>query len=139
MVVLDTDHFSILERRDSPERMPLVRRLETSGQPVATTIISYEEQSRGWLAYVARARSKTDQLDAYGRLAKHLNAYRSITVLQFDETAFEKYIELKRDVSMGTLDLKIAAITLAHDALLLSRNLKDFEQVRGLKVEDWLS
>ncbi len=36
-------------------------------------------------------------------------------------------------------DLKIAAITLNHDAILLSRNLKDFEQVPGLKVEDWLS
>ena len=54
------------------------------------------------------------------------------------EPAFEKYVELKRDVSIGTLDLKIAAITLAHDAVLLSRNRKDFEQVPGLKFENWL-
>ncbi len=139
MFALDTDHISILERLESPERMPLVRQLERSGLPIATTIVSYEEQSRGWLAYVARARSKTDQLDAYRRLEKHLDAYRSITVLDFDETAFERYIALKRDVSIGTMDLKIAAVTLAHDAVLLSRNLKDFEQVPGLKVEDWLT
>ena len=139
MLVLDTDHFSILERLESPERMPLVRRLERSGLPVATTILSYEEQSRSWLAYVARARSRTEQLDAYRRLAKHLDAFRSVTVLDFDERAFEKYIGLKRDISIGTMDLKIAAVVMAHDALLLSRNLKDFGQVPGLKVEDWLS
>jgi tRNA(fMet)-specific endonuclease VapC len=35
------------------------------------------------------------------------------------------------------MDLKIAAIVLAHDATLLSRNLSDFRKVPGLKVEDW--
>jgi tRNA(fMet)-specific endonuclease VapC len=31
---------------------------------VATTIISYEEQSRGWLAYVVKARSMAEQIRA---------------------------------------------------------------------------
>jgi tRNA(fMet)-specific endonuclease VapC len=34
-------------------------------------------------------------------------------------------------------DLKIAAIALANDAILLSRNLSDFAKVSGLRVEDW--
>lgn len=36
------------------------------------------------------------------------------------------------------MDLKIAAICIAHDAMLLSRNLVDFEKVPGLRVENWL-
>jgi tRNA(fMet)-specific endonuclease VapC len=36
------------------------------------------------------------------------------------------------------MDLKIACIALAHEALLLSRNLVDFEKVPGLRVENWL-
>ena len=140
MLVLDTDHLSVLERPASRERAILIRRLELAVPEIAvTTIVSYEEQSRGWLAYVARARSKSEQLDAYDRLSRHLATYRSMTVLDFKQDAFEWYEDLKREVSIGTLDLKIAAIALAHDALLLSRNLKDFEQVPGLKVEDWLS
>lgn len=38
---------------------------------------------------------------------------------------------------IGTMDLKIAAIALANDATLLSRNLRDFGKVPGLRVEDW--
>ena len=36
------------------------------------------------------------------------------------------------------MDLKIAATALVHGALLLSANLRDFRQVPGLMVEDWL-
>ncbi|MBW3597524.1 MAG: type II toxin-antitoxin system VapC family toxin [Planctomycetes bacterium] len=43
------------------------------------------------------------------------------------------------DEIIGTMDLKIASICLAHDATLLTRNRKDFENVAGLQIEDWLS
>jgi tRNA(fMet)-specific endonuclease VapC len=36
------------------------------------------------------------------------------------------------------MDLKIAAIALSHEALLLSRNLRDFNSVPDLRVENWL-
>jgi tRNA(fMet)-specific endonuclease VapC len=39
----------------------------------------------------------------------------------------------------GTFDLMIASITIASQSKLLSRNLKDFERMPGLVVEDWLS
>jgi tRNA(fMet)-specific endonuclease VapC len=39
---------------------------------------------------------------------------------------------------IGTHDLKIAPIALVNDATLLSANLRDFEQVPGLRVENWL-
>ncbi|MFZ2279272.1 MAG: type II toxin-antitoxin system VapC family toxin [Prosthecobacter sp.] len=47
-------------------------------------------------------------------------------------------MKLRRDgVRIGTHDLKIACITLAHDALLLTRNTVDFAQVPGLRFENW--
>ncbi len=35
------------------------------------------------------------------------------------------------------MDLKIASIAMANEAILVSRNLKDFEQVPDLTVKDW--
>jgi tRNA(fMet)-specific endonuclease VapC len=35
------------------------------------------------------------------------------------------------------MDLKIAAIALAHNATVLTRNVKDFKLVPGLRIEDW--
>jgi tRNA(fMet)-specific endonuclease VapC len=139
MVVLDTDLISLLERKDSPARQPLQARLEQLPlEDVATTIISYEEQTRGWLAYMARARTVAQQVDAYRRLYTHLNAYLALRVLEFDDRAAEQFQRLTRArLRVGPMDQKIAAIVLAHDATLLSRNLRDFRKVNGLKVEDW--
>jgi tRNA(fMet)-specific endonuclease VapC len=42
-------------------------------------------------------------------------------------------------IRIGTMDLKIAAIALVHDALLLSANLRDFQQVPNLRVANWIN
>ena len=102
--------------------------------------MTYEEQCRGWLAYIKRANSVEQEIDAYERLANHLKFFLDITVLDYDRPAAMKFRELKKArVSIGPMDLKIAAIVMTQNATLLSRNLKDFEKVPGLKVEDWLS
>ena len=41
-------------------------------------------------------------------------------------------------IRIGTMDLKIACITLEYDSTLLTRNTKDFAQVPGLRFENWL-
>jgi tRNA(fMet)-specific endonuclease VapC len=41
-------------------------------------------------------------------------------------------------VRIATRDLKIAAISLASSALLLTANRLDFEKVPGLRFESWL-
>lgn len=35
------------------------------------------------------------------------------------------------------MDLKIASIAIPRNAILVSRNLRDFEEVPNLTVEDW--
>ncbi len=139
MLVLDTDHVSALEFRDSPEGERLRARLDRAPtEQFATTIISYEEQIRGRLAPVAKARSMAERVEAYRRLRRQFDNYREIVLIDFDEACAVEFQRLQRErIRIGTKDLMIAAIVLRHDATLLSRNLRDFCKVPGLKVEDW--
>jgi tRNA(fMet)-specific endonuclease VapC len=38
---------------------------------------------------------------------------------------------------IGTMDLKIAAIAIVNNAIVLTRNTSDFGQVANLQIEDW--
>ena len=139
MFVLDTDHLSVLEWADNSATRRLLQRLSRiSPEEATTTIITFEEQMRGWLAYLSRARTLGQQVEAYRRLKRHLDNYRAIAVLDFDLRAATEFQRLrKRHHTLGAMDLKIAAIVLVNDATLLSRNLTDFRKISGLKVEDW--
>ncbi len=67
-----------------------------------------------------------------------VDRYHNIEVLGFDDRAASEFQRLRSlKIRIGTMDLKIAAIAFSHNATLLTRNLVDFQQVPGLKVEDW--
>lgn len=133
MFVLDTDHLSLLERGSGPGQRLRERIRALREDVVVTTIISFKEQTRGWLAFQARARTLEQQVNAYRKLKHHLDIYRDIIVLEFDAQSAAQFQRLKRaHILIGTMDLKIAAIT-----TLLSKNLIDFREVPRLRVEDW--
>ena len=139
MVVLDTDHLSVMERGEQPGWMALRTRLALlPSEDVVTTILSYEEHMRGWTAYLAHEQTVAQQVAAYRRLLQHLDNYRRLPVLGFDDAAGAVFQRLRRArVRVGTMDLKIAAIALSRDALLLSRNVVELSQIPNLRVEDW--
>lgn len=139
MLILDTDVLSILEHA-GPKAERLSVRFENSTESVATTIVSCEEQVRGWIATLASKRTNTDQIRAYARLRRLLESFCQWQILDFDEAAAVKFQELKNvKIRVGTMDLKIAAIALAHDATLITGNIKDFKQIPDLKFIDWTS
>ena len=139
MIVLDTDHLTILRYADHPRCASLVERLQSANQPVTATVVTWEEQLRGWLAEINRCRNFGDQVPAYERLQKLAVFINEWDVLPFDEQAAAECQELRRQrIRIGAQDLKIAAIALVNHALLLSGNLRDFQKVPGLRVENWL-
>ena len=49
------------------------------------------------------------------------------SILPLDDESAATFVRLRaQGIRIGTQDLKIAAITLAHDATLLTRNTGDF-------------
>jgi tRNA(fMet)-specific endonuclease VapC len=138
-VVLDTDHLSILQWREQPACRHLLARLDQlPPDDVATTIISFQEQVQGWFAYLNRARKDEQIVLAYAKLEEIWRWFLKMNVLPFAEEAQTRFAELRRQCPrMQTMDLRIASIALVADAMLLTRNLRDFRQVPNLVVEDW--
>jgi tRNA(fMet)-specific endonuclease VapC len=138
MYLLDTDHLTILQRGGVESTALRTRLAAVRPDQIATTIVSYEEQTRGWMSYMAQARTLDKQVAAYARLQQHLTNFCAIPLAAFDDEAARMFRQLQQArVRIGTMDLKIAAIALVQGAMLLSRNLADFGQVSNLQVEDW--
>ncbi|MDZ8241554.1 MAG: type II toxin-antitoxin system VapC family toxin [Nostoc sp. ChiQUE01a] len=133
--ILDTDHLSLIQRGN-----PFIRkRLNTiNPQDIAITIVTATEQLRGRINTINRADSSSELILAYAKLQDTLEDLNSINVLEFNEDAGNIYAELIRQkIRVGTQDLRIAAVTLSVNSILVTRNRRDFEKVPNLRLEDW--
>lgn len=139
MIIVDSDRLSILQHPESPQFERLTEALERSADSqLATTVVSLEEQMRGWFAAINRARRPHQQIRYYGGLRGIVDFYSRWHVLDFDALAADQFLALRKaGVRIATMGLMIAAIALVNDALLLSGNLRDFLKVPGLSVESW--
>jgi len=88
---------------------------------------------------IRRAKSEPVLVLAYARLHETLLFLQPfVHPLAFSNEAYHYYVELKRQkIRIGSQDLRIAAIALALNATVVTRNRRDFEQVPGLSIEGW--
>jgi tRNA(fMet)-specific endonuclease VapC len=140
MIILDTDHISALQHRNAPKAFSLQTRLEAfPPEEIATTAITVEEQTRGWLGLIRRYPDVHQQVAYYERLVRLFDFFAEWQILPFDERAAGEFKRLRQQgVRISTMDLKIASIVLANGGTLLSGNSRDFQQISGLPVENWL-
>ncbi len=91
------------------------------------------------LLYGARASTRVQEnmsrVHAFTRIVK---------VLDFDGQSAEYYSEIRfflrqQGRPTGEIDMQIAAIAVAYGAVLVTHNVRHFQNIPGLVVEDWLS
>ena len=140
MYILDTDHLSLIQRNNQEGRQILARLATIEDVLVAVTIITYEEQIRGRLSVLSKAKTLDEQVVAYQWLQKLSENYRSIQILPFDQAAGLEYQRLRKVYPrLGNMDLRIAAISIVKKATLLTRNTSDFGKIKELSIDDWSS
>ena len=140
MLIIDTDHWTELCRHESVAAENLRDRLILSGERIATTIVTAEEGLRGWLSEIHAESDPAKQTHAYAKLKEIIDALNGWELLPWNDAAIEAFESIKYlRTKIGAMDLKIASVALSRQTKLLSRNLKDFQRVPGLVVEDWLS
>jgi tRNA(fMet)-specific endonuclease VapC len=138
MYILDTDHLSLIQRNGLEGKRILKRLAAIEKAEVAVTVVTYEEQVRGRLNVLSRAKTLDEQVLAYQGLQQLVKDYRSIGILPFSQIAALEHQRLRKAYPrLGNMDLKIAAISLANRATLLTRNVSDFGQIGELQTEDW--
>ena len=139
LVILDTNILSLLQKQVQPATDRIMAKLQRiPADDQWTTVVTFQEQTKGWLAAIQHARTEQQLLRSYQSLLEMLESFRKLSVLPFDATALAIFRELKsKQLGVGTHDLRIASIALARGAKVITQNLKDFEKVPGLLVEDW--
>lgn len=141
MLIIDSDHLDVLvfeyEKADALEARLMNA---TEEHDVVTIVINVQEKFAGWIKEINRSDlSAYSKLFYYDKMRKCVYFFREWTILPFDQVAAIRYEELRNSGIRGMdNDLKIAAIALCNDAIILTRNSKDFSRVPNLKFEDWL-
>ncbi len=133
--ILDSDHLSLYQRGHEPIGQKLLTIPPTQ---IAITVISAEELIRGRLAQIRKASKPQERIYVYRWFARTLEFLDGFRIIEYDTQA-EAYFQvlLARKLRTGTQDLKIAAISLAQKATLVTRNRQDFERITDLSIEDW--
>jgi tRNA(fMet)-specific endonuclease VapC len=105
---------------------------------VALTIISVEEQLSGWYKQIRQARTPAEVERAYMRLGQAVTSFGSLMILNYNLAAIARYEQLLgMKLNVRKMDLRIAAIVLVYNGILVTRNARDFQRVPGLTLEDW--
>jgi tRNA(fMet)-specific endonuclease VapC len=137
--LLDTDHISVIQQQSGPDYTALAARIAPHPRTdLALSIVSFHEQVLGCHTYINRAGTAAQVVRGYGMLSRLLSDYSAVSVLPFDTAAASVFDRLvAQRVRIGTMDLRIGAITLANGLILVTRNITDFRQVPGLITDDW--
>jgi tRNA(fMet)-specific endonuclease VapC len=138
VTALDTDVWS-----DLVNRVPqvVVRTAVIPADRQVVPVVVAEEALRGQLAGVraAQAHAKPAVLvRAYAFLHETLDLLREVRVLPYTTEADDLFRQWRsQGIRIGTRDLRIAAVAVAHGATLVTRTARDFRLVPGLSLDVW--
>jgi tRNA(fMet)-specific endonuclease VapC len=135
LFVLDTDLLTLYYQGNSA----VVGNIQAQpASALAISVVTVDEQLTGWLKLTRRAWQPAEIERAYANLAREVVRLAKWRILPCSQSAMARLVYLKQlRLNVGVMDLRIAAIALEFDAVVVTRNRRDFARVPGLKIEDW--
>ena len=134
MYLFDTDSLSNILKKN-PSALLIEKLMALPGELQFTTSINISEIYFG--AYRSVNRKKI--LQTYEK-----KVFPNLNILPFDTDSGKIYGRLKAQLEKRGLpksepDLRIAAIAIQHNMVLVTGNVKHFIDIPGLKIEDWIN
>jgi predicted nucleic acid-binding protein len=139
-LALDTDTFSLLTKGHERVSARYVEVLAAGEDEVVIPVVVRIEALRGRFERIITAADRTELLVAFDFLERTeyaLSTYRVFPITFAAGEHFDRLKSHKKITKIGRRDLLIACIALAHDAALVTRNVKDFQNVPNLRLENW--
>ncbi|MBD2774435.1 type II toxin-antitoxin system VapC family toxin [Iningainema tapete] len=138
LFLLDTDHVSLWFRGHSS----ISARAAQSSSNITVTIVTVQELFNGWVVNINNPSSANNLVELYTRFWATVEFLQSVRILNFDAAADTQYRRLLKEhpplrKNRIQKDVRIAAIALSVNGVLVTRNQRDFAQVPGLVLEDW--
>ena len=132
MLCLDSDFMIALLRGDK-KAITKAEKLEEESREIVSTAINALELFVGIVAIDGISGTRVKETRDF---------LENLTILNLDMSSAERSAYIlnsleKLGKSIGLKDSIIAGIALEHKADILTRNIKHFERVSGLKVETW--
>jgi tRNA(fMet)-specific endonuclease VapC len=135
---LDTNTLSEM-LKGNPRLQPHIAALKAT-DVIAIPVVAWYEIIHGRVASLLKAANAEELLLAQARFDQDFNALKSRRLFGVTPAAsqyFEKLLNDKKCRKLKRPDLLIACIALAHKAVLVTRNVKDFTHVPGLTLQNW--
>ena len=139
MIVLDTDIATLLSYGKTDKLNKRIAALDKGEKP-ALTIITRMEMLDGRFANIKKAANQDElrvAMERFLRTEKFLASFGRLNVDPAALAHFENLLKGKKTKKMRRTDMLIACIALAHKTLLVTRNVNDYKDVPGLRVENW--
>ena len=137
MILFDTDTVTYFSYGNENIRRKIQ---EVGDEKLAIAVITRNEILRGRADSLLKAASEEELRKAADRFRQTEELLSDFLVVGLDEKAFGHFGRLRKQRNlkkMGRADMLIACIPLANDALLVTRNTRDYKDVAGLRIENW--
>lgn len=138
MYILDTDTLTHLQKGNEKVKA----RLENANDyEFAITIITKAEILRGRIEFLLKAEDAILLEKAQRFFIESEKLLEQTPIITFDLNSLKRFDEFRQNSSfrkIGRADLLIASLCLANRAVLVTRNVKHFNQFPNLKVENWI-
>jgi len=138
MYLLDTDTLTHLYAGNT-NVIASLNAVEDS--EVGITIITKAEMLRGRIEYLIKAENRESLLKAQELLFRTEELLAELLIVPISQRAadeFERLRAVSKLRKIGRADLLIASISLADRATLVTRNLRHFKQIPGVRVVNWV-
>ena len=136
MIVFDSDIFTLFAYGHAKVK----KRYDEADDVFAVTVITWIEVVKGRTDSLIKAANEKEPHVAAERMRHTATVLNDFAVLPVDDAAVAQFGNLSRHKKLAKMrraDMLIACIALGRQARLVTRNLKDFRDVPGLRLENW--